>query len=244
MEVDEPPKHYADLRREWQEEEELELMEVEQAHPFELPDYVDSDEKAREKLPNVLEQDEGQHVLEEPQIVLEQDEGQHVEEQLFAEPPQKRGRGRPRKNATQDTSGGQSRGRGRRRGQTLEQDPEPVPVPEQAPVRGRGRGRGRPATAPKKTTYTWVETAPVASECRQTNANIIREPAGVCPEYKFNSIVEGFKRFFTPQMINMVVHCSNIYIEINRLNIDRVTSNEIYAYIGVRIMMGAYNDSA
>ena len=29
----------------------------------------------------------------------------------------------------------------------------------------------------------------------------------------------------------------------NRLKIDHVTSNEIYAYIGVRIMMGAYNDS-
>ena len=44
-------------------------------------------------------------------------------------------------------------------------------------------------------------------------------------------------------MINMVVKCSNIYIDTNKLKIDHVTSNEIYAYIGVRIMMGAYNDS-
>ena len=45
-------------------------------------------------------------------------------------------------------------------------------------------------------------------------------------------------------MIDMVVNFSNIFIDMKKLKLNPVTSNDIYAYIGVRMMIGAYNDSS
>ena len=92
--------------------------------------------------------------------------------------------------------------------------------------------------------FTWTTTPPVLRDCRRTSADILRLPAGVRPEYKFDSVLEAFKLFFTIEMVQMVVKCSNTFIDLKSLRISHVTVNEIYAYIGVRLMMGAYNDSS
>ena len=197
MEVDSPPKLYADLRREWEQLEESQAMEFEEVETiqqqFELPNYVDSEE--------------------EQQIVQE--------EQLFEIQEPARKRGRPSK--AKATSSAKPRGR---------------------PPKNLTHQPAEKQPRKKPSLYTWITTPPEANECRRTTANIIRQSAGVHPNYKFISVVEGFKRFITPQMIDMVVNFSNIFIDMKKLKLNPVTSNDIYAYIGVRMMIGAYNDSS
>ncbi|KAJ4425527.1 hypothetical protein ANN_27721 [Periplaneta americana] len=78
-------------------------------------------------------------------------------------------------------------------------------------------------------------TAPPRQVCRSVQ-NIVSFHEGLT-----SNASESFKKFITPEIVNIIVHHTNEEASIR--NLQLTNTEELYAFIGILILMGANNDS-
>ncbi|XP_054746362.1 piggyBac transposable element-derived protein 3-like [Anastrepha obliqua] len=95
----------------------------------------------------------------------------------------------------------------------------------------------------------WSSQPRLARQTRQQN--ILRQRSGPARSTTMMSIVNTYKCFMTPEMVDMIVRCTNkraeaTYAELNAKHPEaepktwkKVTLSEMYAFVGVLIMTGA-----
>lgn len=76
---------------------------------------------------------------------------------------------------------------------------------------------------------------------RRRTQNIIRERPGIKRQGIVTSAKESFEKFFTPEIINIIVTHTNE--EARRKNIPLTDGTELMAYLGLIILMGSNKDS-
>ncbi|KAJ4425890.1 hypothetical protein ANN_27516 [Periplaneta americana] len=83
-------------------------------------------------------------------------------------------------------------------------------------------------------------TAP-PRQVRRSVQNIVSFHEGLTNEGLPSNASESFKKFITPEIVNIIVHHTNEEAIIRNLKLTN--TEELYAFIGILILMGANNDS-
>ncbi|KAJ4430670.1 hypothetical protein ANN_19261 [Periplaneta americana] len=83
-------------------------------------------------------------------------------------------------------------------------------------------------------------TAP-PRQVRRSVQNIVSFHEGLTNEGLTSNASESFKKFITPEIVNIIVHHTNEEASIRNLKLTN--TEELYAFIGILILMGANNDS-
>ncbi|KAJ4430773.1 hypothetical protein ANN_19364 [Periplaneta americana] len=83
-------------------------------------------------------------------------------------------------------------------------------------------------------------TAP-PRQVRRSVQNIVSFHEGLTNEGLTSNASESFKKFITPEIVNIIVHHTNEEASIR--NQKLTNTEELYAFIGILILMGANNDS-
>ncbi|KAJ4430073.1 hypothetical protein ANN_22282 [Periplaneta americana] len=82
-------------------------------------------------------------------------------------------------------------------------------------------------------------TAP-PRQVRRPVQNIVSFHEGLTNEGLTSKASESFKKFITPEIVNIIVHHTNEEASIR--NLKHTNTEELYAFIGILILMGANND--
>ncbi|KAJ4425628.1 hypothetical protein ANN_27824 [Periplaneta americana] len=78
-------------------------------------------------------------------------------------------------------------------------------------------------------------------QVRWSVQNIVSFHEGLTNEGLTSNVSESFKKFITPEIVNIIVHHTNEEASIRNLKLTN--TEELYAFIGILILMGANNDS-
>lgn len=78
-------------------------------------------------------------------------------------------------------------------------------------------------------------------QVRRSVQNIVSFHEGLTNEVMISNISDSFKLFLTPEIMNIIVQHTNE--EANNRNLKPTNTTELYAFIGILILMGANNDS-